>query len=1308
MYTGDLYRTISAGVSASSSDSPDNDDPTQKAQTTMAMESSGITRRRRRNPVSDKENLSSNMHDDEQIVREFRVAAKRVGATALYSKEVATTVVAASLGRPFGFLLANTIDDAVSTCRDLVKKAASDKGKLELVLHPLVVTVHVLRACWRLEHHRTNLVRLLYHVTVIAADTLDAVQRPDPKLIIYGIGAWETLGTVLEGVQVEIGGKGSSVQCKSGDSVFPVPYLEVKDSGKRCDFQPRQFFNLGIHATMAAARIFAHCTEAKIQPCSWCKQLDHCQSSETVTAIVIDLVLDVTLPWIRMMAKVSTDVSGLGKSARNVLWKLASKLKGDQMFLKSIAVEAFLLHDRTRKSEVISRELLDEACRFAAQVADTSYSNAKKSKDKDVSACFRSIAAYHAHVGALLDAKVVRYIAPDSYLEYCGYRDLHSPARCICSSDCWLHSLPTICKHECGVVAAKDTERIYGCFVLGIAVRQHIQDSQPFDIEGERCEHLIDECTTSIERVPIKQRIRFFWLFSALDLHLVVRNAIDVGSTVNEDAQRSASRILSECIGQLAVTSALANKEKHDERLLNILVWSNIVAVAAALPDEVDRLQLRRQSNLIAWAPPRHRISYGKAISGIARSRHEKRVGGAIEIMLEAICVLGNIEPHASHQLGNRFSFLASLYKERGNIDEALFCTMTGLLFDIIEEEARDCVNHEGELVILLSCLTKGLIPTNDSTLDIPKDKSGRVKEVVRLLRHHSLHFCGRGEVVCDSPSVLSITGAIDLLVSRDDTTDFSEKFRKTAGTNFHFQTLLQALFLNLDSSSQYFSSALSILSSVLVLLGNEIQRDDQSSVIAIFKDLLSYIDEWIRDSHMRQSMKDVILNLLHAASAVSLTSKSLPPDFTNWVKAVYLDSGRRELATHVLALSVAPRDDLHSTDEWLQFGECVSIATELFKTQLELHSVETDVVANYDRLYFIQDKAKAIVEATQGQEMITRLARFCALSVLLRLCDLFSLNGDDIGSIDAAGFARFHADNDDTLVKWLGSTTLSSQATDRIAHGRLLCNHGVNDSTRNVGAEIEACSFRLQACRCGDDAVLSVRNKLDALLRSTPDSPVDGLDLACSLWTRTTVLLGLAECHDREANIDTMLRVLLQCLQECRVLSKELKSIVFFDGNLQFSSDMVARSMVARCSQRRNDCLRKVALAYKSLGDHKPAVQYAVKLCRSLRLDLEVDKLLDQASDLRELVQHMVFHSTTKQGAVAGAALRLLLGIVSETKPFSDTFQASIKLSGLKEAVGGHSDVSVEVLRRVVEGKRPVDRWSNITDSLLSNNPFL
>ena len=265
-----------------------------------------------------------------------------------------------------------------------------------------------------------------------------------------------------------------------------------------------------------------------------------------------------------------------------------------------------------------------------------------------------------------------------------------------------------------------------------------------------------------------------------------------------------------------------------------------------------------------------------------------------------------------------------------------------------------------------------------------------------------------------------------------------------------------------------------------------------------------------------------------------------------------------------------------------------------------------------------------------------------------------------------------------------------------------------MNDSTRNVGAEIEACSFRLQACRCGDDAVLSVRNKLDALLRSTPDSPVDGLDLACSLWTRTTVLLGLAECHDREANMDTMLRVLLQCLQECRVLSKELKSIVFFDGNLQFSSDMVARSMVARCSQRRNDCLRKVALAYKSLGDHKPAVQYAVKLCRSLRLDLEVDKLLDQASDLRELVQHMVFHSTTKQGAVAGAALRLLLGIVSETKPFSDTFQASIKLSGLKEAVGGHSDVSVEVLRRVVEGKRPVDRWSNITDSLLSNNPFL
>jgi len=129
-------------------------------------------------------------------------------------------------------------------------------------------------------------------------------------------------------------------------------------------------------------------------------------------------------------------------------------------------------------------------------------------------------------------------------------------------------------------------------------------------------------------------------------------------------------------------------------------------------------------------------------------------------------------------------------------------------------------------------------------------------------------------------------------------------------------------------------------------------------------------------------------------------------------------------------------------------------------------------------------------------------------------------------------------------------------------------------------------------------DQLISLTTKVDTMISHSSTREVT----KALQWSRTTVILGLADAAERFAEVYLAISLLRRCHEATRKIAESLMKerkppSSTLQSDVPFWNRIVMATLLIRCTERQICCLRRIGKLYSRVGDHRRADTYAVSL---------------------------------------------------------------------------------------------------------------
>jgi hypothetical protein len=614
--------------------------------------------------------------------------------------------------------------------------------------------------------------------------------------------------------------------------------------------------------------------------------------------------------------------------------------------------------------------------------------------------------------------------------------------------------------------------------------------------------------------------------------------------------------------------------------------------------------------------------------------------------------------------------------------EEAIVAATTAILFDIIESATTFGVEERDirmELLMFLGMSSKGVVsfgPTDSPFLS--KRRQNLISKLVRMISQH------KQAISCDvtpAPPKAALVPSLVVksLLQANCGESLAGILDDKFGISFSLGSILHGLFTkhsvaHLDTVDLTIFEAEATSAFVLIMnkMGQDTQYDGNdlgfscSDYRHVFKLVVSSTQRNFGTEH--SCFQAVVKSLIYVDSSVSLLpwysmsefdglsgSGSVGPNVssTNTVSAL-----SSEYATK--ALGMLTDVDQGSPSDWSLILLSVRIAVRIYGLQIS-NMLQLDT--QYDAVSKAFDEIRELARRLEETESVSRLvsaAKYCAMQVTLRLSDALSYEGNDLDAAQTALWSQEIASDisNETMKCWLESTTLLRSVTESVVSiGPILeqSDHHVSIQT----ADCESSSSRLRVallCVIGSKEHDSLKKQFLYLLTRIDHEVSEDVDAESVLifqWTKSTVILGLAEWAERQGDFDSALRYLKECYTVCKDIGLTLRSRVGHIDAPYASSDTWWRnftivSLHPRVVVRQMDCLYRLAFVHHRLGDHRKALGYAESLLNGFGARFEGD--LGATSSFAQLL--LFFKSTPCTNHRERQLRRIFLSLKSKSTP--------------------------------------------------------
>jgi len=470
------------------------------------------------------------------------------------------------------------------------------------------------------------------------------------------------------------------------------------------------------------------------------------------------------------------------------------------------------------------------------------------------------------------------------------------------------------------------------------------------------------------------------------------------------------------------------------------------------------------------------------------------------------------------------------------------------------------------------------------------------------------------------------------LKASKDEETICSS-YKSIFGEPFSFGSILQTFLSDCTAYSEPTGVATiealivrtKIVLDVLVHLGCLLQKDggqhqEDSPLVKDFDQILCFgvscLQKLCGNNAENEPHYQVLQSVLHIFSSVSLISQHPLMEYDRWsLDQEYLrgtndDSGFLLMYASKLARKAAQflPDSISGESEWGMVASAMKPAISLFQLQLSYMRRPCGAVESSEDFL---PELRRVVENLSGaasDDYIVEASKWCAVSVLSRLCDSLALEGERLYAVEVAAWNNsvVTIDSQSDIHRWFEAAAVALQASDSVVSRDSPPNrHTSVDSVDSSSLEAFACLLRQRLARPRTQAeLIEIDGQLRSHLLQIEQSDVSsGLTIdqpGLLLWSKSTAQLALAELEESRGRIERGLYHTKECFQSCRKLSKQIERRKFSESKRNGSSapfwqEIVMATLLIRCTQRQVECLGKMASFYMRTGAWRKANRYTV-----------------------------------------------------------------------------------------------------------------
>ena len=575
------------------------------------------------------------------------------------------------------------------------------------------------------------------------------------------------------------------------------------------------------------------------------------------------------------------------------------------------------------------------------------------------------------------------------------------------------------------------------------------------------------------------------------------------------------------------------------------------------------------------------------------------------------------------YQLSVRWSSLARVYSSLELWDEAILAATLALLFDTLESSVSsrvtDC-DHRIDFLRILASSTKGALYFGP--FDLPSQLQRRKKSVGKLLRliqqSNSEHLFDENAV--PPKFALAPSHAVSSLLEANDGKTLVSIFEARCCINFGFVNVFRVVLTKHAASSfkevdpgLFASELASTFIEIVAGAGQRLQGGDpkfsrsgyaQISRLAASSACSVGPDD---DSGFRAVARALVSVVQSAAllpskafldagshiSAPAPRTEMIPWSYESISEAACVLSGAKAESTSPMSLLL--RSILVAT----QFARSV---------HPHVSHCESDIVVQ------ARDLVEHLSIKRRGSEMVIA-AKNCALWVLARLSDVLSYEGNALEAAQTAFWSQWVApiDQSEATKSWLSATSfLRVQTESVLAVAPFVSRPDRLDVVDKSAVGLEGRSTCLSAAlleSASEQSQKDVERSLHELLEDIDHhlSESDGMR-SCGvflLWTKSSVLLSLATCVERQGELQRNVAFLGECYAICSKLKLLLASLFSSGSDAQnvsndnFLSEIAFASLYPRAVVRQIECSHHLATTHSRLGDYRTALGYTESLLR-------------------------------------------------------------------------------------------------------------
>ena len=563
------------------------------------------------------------------------------------------------------------------------------------------------------------------------------------------------------------------------------------------------------------------------------------------------------------------------------------------------------------------------------------------------------------------------------------------------------------------------------------------------------------------------------------------------------------------------------------------------------------------------------------------------------------------------------------MYKSLKLTDESLISIVMALVIDILETASVPDYRCESDFrlwfVNALASFSKGSVVLAASTE--PVISENRRKLIVRLL----LSVADRPEATASSGDLQSAKYAflphhtIKQLLEGCDQASFSKLFTEKSGAPFLLASILHATltkqvvstFPGVDLNLFLLEGATTI-SAILSEIGNfrlakncldELSLNDYEQVCKLAVASASNVLSHEGNNEDNSEFLAIARSLVYTVASVCLVPRSLvfrlDSNQSQDLNEENLSSSFNFIAKGYKILSAI--GDTTQAD-WNILLRSVRLATRM-TAMMHPNSRTKRCELLAKEAY---DLVGTLTEDGSDSDVFAA-AKYCAMRTISSLSDDLSCRGDHIDAALMAFWNKQLALKEDsgTMSAWLETTACLRFSSQSVASVVPIIDKGAFEKAITAFSDLEALISQISLNIPGtkeQPELDEMESKLRGTLEEIETASLDANSLEDKIyfqWIKGSIFAGLSVCMERRGNLEVAISFFRECYGTCSKLVGQVTSYCNSLIGLSHDSwmEFVTLSMYPRALTRMADCLHRLSVIYRRLGDHRKAIGYAESL---------------------------------------------------------------------------------------------------------------